>query len=488
MHKKQSKSRRNFIKKTGMIGTGVFIVPRHVLGGEGYTAPSDQLGLAAIGSGGKGTSDISNAYQDGKNRVVALCDVDPARAKSSYTKHADANKYIDYREMLDKEKHIDALTISTPDHNHAKIAYDCMNRGIHVYVQKPLTHTIAEARLLAKTAEKNKVVTQMGNQGGSSIGVPKIQEWIDNNKIGKVHTIYAWTNRPVWPQGVNHPSANVAKKPDSLNWDLWLGTAQSKPYSPGLHPFDWRGFWEYGTGALGDIGCHTLDAPYKTLKLGYPSSVECTATNVFKKMWTPEYTPEGCPISSMVTLEYKNSPHNKDGIKLIWMDGGLTPTIPEEIQDEFIMNYDLGNSSGIMMLGAKGVITSEIYANNPTLYIKGEDPVVFDTSKQPNVNDVHAAAWTEACKAGFNSTEYKNLTSSFDYSGPFTETVIMGNLALRSRDLRKVVGTRKNGRKIIKYYGRKKLIWDGENMKIKNLEEANAFVSKKYRKGWELPI
>lgn len=488
MNKKQSKSRRNFIKKTGMIGTGVFIVPRHVIGGKGYTAPSDQLALAAIGSGGKGTSDISNAYQNGKNRIVALCDVDPSRAKSSYTQHADANKYVDYREMLDKEKDIDALTISTPDHNHAKIAYDTMNRGIHVYVQKPLTHTIAEARLLAKTAEKNKIVTQMGNQGGSSIGVPKIQEWIDQNKIGKVHTIYAWTNRPVWPQGINHPGPDGAKKPDSLNWDLWLGTAKSKPYSPGLHPFDWRGFWEYGTGALGDIGCHTLDAPYKTLQLGYPSSVECTATNVFKKMWTPEYTPEGCPISSMVTLEYKNSPHNKEGIKLIWMDGGLTPTIPEEIQEEFIMNYDVGNSSGIMMLGGKGVITAEIYANNPTLYIKGEDPVVFDTSKQANVNDVHASTWTEACKAGFNSPEHKALTSSFDYSGPFTETVIMGNLALRSRDLRKVVGTRGNGRKIMKYYGRKKLLWDGENMKIKNLEEANAFVSKEYRQGWELPI
>ena len=190
----------------------------------------------------------------------------------------------------------------------------------------------------------------------------------------------------------------------------------------------------------------------------------------------------------MVTLEYKNSPHNKDGIKLIWMDGGLTPTIPEEIEEEFIMNYDMGNSSGIMMLGAKGVITAEIYANNPTLYVKGEDPVVFDTSKQPNVNDVHAAAWTEACKAGFNSVEHKNLTSSFDYSGPFTETVIMGNLALRSRDLRKFVGTRGNGRKIMSYYGRKKLLWDGQNMKIKNLDEANAFVSKEYRKGWELPI
>ena len=152
MRNNKAKSRRNFIKKSGMIGTGVFIVPRHVLGGNGFTAPSDQLGLAAIGSGGKGTSDIKNAYQNGKNRVVALCDVDPARAISAYTAHADANKYIDYREMLDKEKNIDALTISTPDHNHAKIAYDCMNRGIHVYVQKPLTHTIAEARLLAQTA------------------------------------------------------------------------------------------------------------------------------------------------------------------------------------------------------------------------------------------------------------------------------------------------------------------------------------------------
>jgi hypothetical protein len=170
------------------------------------------------------------------------------------------------------------------------------------------------------------------------------------------------------------------------------------------------------------------------------------------------------------------------------MDGGLTPTIPEEIEEEFIINYDVGNSSGIMMMGAKGVISAEIYGNNPTLYIKGEKPVVFDTSKQPNVSDVHASTWTEACKAGFNSSEHRALTSSFDYSGPFTESVIMGNLALRSRDLRKANGTRGNGRKIMSYYGRKKLLWDGEKMKIKNLEEANAFVSKEYRKGWELPI
>ena len=367
MYNGKSKSRRNFIKKTGLIGTGVFIVPRHVLGGVGYTAPSDQLGLAAVGSGGKGDSDIRNAYQKGKNRVVALCDVDPASAKGSYKTHSDVNKYLDYREMLEKEKDIDALTISTPDHNHAKIAYDCMTMGIDVYVQKPLTHTIAEARLLSKTAEKYKIVTQMGNQGGSSIGVPKIKEWIDQGKVGKVHTIYAWTNRPVWPQGINHPAANPASKPETLDWDLWLGTAKSKPYSPGVHPFDWRGFWEYGTGALGDIGCHILDAPYKALELGYPSSVECSATNVFKKMWVPEYTPEGCPISSMVTLDYKNSPHNTDGIKLIWMDGGLTPTIPEEIKEEFIMNFDVGNSSGIMMIGDKGVISCGVYGLNPKL-------------------------------------------------------------------------------------------------------------------------
>jgi hypothetical protein len=255
-----------------------------------------------------------------------------------------------------------------------------------------------------------------------------------------------------------------------------------------LHPFDWRGFWEYGTGALGDIGCHILDAPYKALQLGYPSSVECSATNVFKKMWVPEYTPEGCPISSMVTLDYKNSPHNKNGIKLIWMDGGLTPTIPEEVKEEFIMDFDAGNSSGIMMIGNKGVITSEIYANNPTLYVKGEEPIVFSTRDQPNVNNVHASTWTEACKVGFDSRQRKELTSSFDYSGPFTETVIMGNLALRSRDLRNIVSTNSNGRQKLDYYGRKKLLWDGENMKITNLDEANSYVSKTYRKGWELPI
>ena len=170
------------------------------------------------------------------------------------------------------------------------------------------------------------------------------------------------------------------------------------------------------------------------------------------------------------------------------MDGGLTPTIPEEIKEEFIMNFDVGNSSGIMMIGDKGVITSEIYANNPTLYVKGEEPVVFSTRNQPDVNHVHASTWTEACKAGYGSKEHKELTSSFDYSGPFTETVIMGNLALRSRELRKVLGERGNGRKVLNYYGRKKLLWDGQNMKITNLEEANAFVSKEYRKGWELPI
>ena len=185
MQNKKSKSRRDFIKKTSLLGTGVFIVPRHVIGGKGYTAPSDQLALAAVGSGGKGRSDIENAYQNGKNRVVALCDVDPARAESSYKAHPLVNKYLDYREMLDREKNIDAITISTPDHNHARIAYDCMNRGIHVYVQKPLTHTIAEARLLNQTAQKNRIVTQMGNQGGSSTGVVKIQEWVDKKLIGK---------------------------------------------------------------------------------------------------------------------------------------------------------------------------------------------------------------------------------------------------------------------------------------------------------------
>ena len=392
----------------------------------------------------------------------------------------DAKIYKDYRVMLEKQKDIDAVTISTPDHTHAVITHACMERKLHVYVQKPLTHTIAEARLLRKAAKENKVVTQMGNQGGSNPGVVKVQEWIDQNKIGQIEKIFAWTNRPVWPQGKNLPKANENEKPKELDWDLWLGPAKKRKFSPGLHPFAWRGYWDFGTGALGDMACHILDVPYKTLKLGYPNSVECTTSTTYAKMWNADYAPEGCPLSSVVNLQYNDSPYAKNGIKLVWMDGGLTPDLPEFLGDDFFTKRTSNNLA--VIVGSKGAITSRVYANNPTLYQKGEKPIVFNTSNV-KLDELHNTKWTEACKAGYNSKEHLALTSSFEYSGPFTETVLMGNLGLRSRML---IKKDVRGRNI--FYGRKKLQWDGPNMKITNFEEANKFVTKSYHNGWSIPV
>ena len=225
------------------MGTGLFIVPRNVLGGPGIISPSDQLNIAAIGSGGKG-GDIRAEWASGE-RVIALCDVHPDGnhgVTDSRKKFPNANFYVDFRDMLDNEKDLDAVTISTPDHTHGFIASNAMNRGLHVYVQKPLTHNIEEARKLTQIAAKNKVVTQMGNQGGSSTGVVKIQDWVDKKLIGNIKKIYAWTDRPIWPQGFEMNNTEEVK-PESLNWDLWLGPASNTKYTSQLHPFSWRGWW-----------------------------------------------------------------------------------------------------------------------------------------------------------------------------------------------------------------------------------------------------
>src|SRR5690606_7926265 len=241
-----------------------------VLGGVGFTAPSDQLNLAAIGAGGKGRSDILNASVNGRERVVALCDVDfSGSAKESVKNFPNAKQYADYRIMLEQEKDIDAVTISTPDHVHGPAAKFCMERGKHVYVQKPMTHNIREARLLTQMARDQKVVTQMGNQGASNPLMDMIKGWMNDGKIGKVSKVQVWTNRPVWPQGGAFPAAEPGAKPDPLSWDLWLGPSPEIPFTPNLHPFNWRGWWDYGTGALGDVGCHLMDIPFRTLGLQY---------------------------------------------------------------------------------------------------------------------------------------------------------------------------------------------------------------------------
>ena len=473
----QSIKRRDFVKSS-IAASSIFIVPRHVLGGLGYTAPSDQLGLAAIGAGGKGAGDIRNASVDGRERVVALCDVDSSGGNGisrSIKKFSDAQFYDNFKKMLDKEKDIEAVTISTPDHTHAAAAVYAMERGIHVYVQKPLTHNIYEARLLTEMAREKQIVSQMGNQGASNPEQLQIQKWIRDGRIGKISKIEIWTNRPVWPQGGKMPAADASAKPDGFNWDQWLGPAQETPFIPNMHPFNWRGWWNFGTGALGDMGCHLIDIPFKALGLKYPTDVECSVGSVYEKMWNANYYPEGCPPSSSVSLHFDPTEINDIPMQMTWSDGGIKPFHPDLLPADVPIT-----PNGVLMIGEKGVISCDAYGEDAKLYVKNEAVV---ESKKTIVNEPefgHQRQWVDACKAGFNSPEHKALTSSFDYSGPLTETVLMGNIAIRSYLLRSGSGRE------MEFIGRKKLLWDGEAMKIKNLEEANQFVGRAYRKGWEL--
>jgi len=476
--KHSSIQRRTFIKKS-LAASSLFIVPRHVLGGLGYTAPSDQLALAAIGAGGKGSGDIRNASVKGRERIIALCDVDSSSGNGigkTRKRFSDAKFYDNFKSMLDKEKDIDAVTISTPDHTHASAASYAMERGIHIYVQKPLTHNIYEARLLTEMAREKKLVTQMGNQGASNPDQLQIQKWVDEGVIGAISKVEVWTNRPIWPQGIAMPKSDDSLKPDTLNWDQWLGPASEIQYIPQMHPFSWRGWWDFGTGALGDMGCHLIDIPFKALSLKYPTDVECSVGSIYKKMWSPELYPKGCPPSSSVSIHFDATEKNNSPIQMTWSDGGIKPFHPDLLPADVSIE-----PNGVFMIGKKGLITCDTYGNNPRLYLKGESVIEGEKVRITESENGHQRKWIDACKAGFNSTEHKALTSSFDYSGPLTETVLMGNIAIRSYMLQK-----ENSRGKKEFIGRKKLLWDGENMKINNLEEANQFVGREYRKGWEL--
>jgi predicted dehydrogenase len=473
-------SRRKFLKTAATAAAGFYIVPRHVLG-RGYTPPSDKLNLAAIGSGGKGASDIGNAWHNGANNVVALCDVDWKYAQKTAEKFPDAKRYTDFREMLDKEKGIDAVTISSPDHTHAVAAMAAMQLGKHVYVQKPLTHNIYETRMLTETARKNKLVTQMGNQGASSPSVKQMIDWYEQGLIGKVHTVHTWTNRPVWPQGIPVPGGQH-EKPTDLNWDSWIGPADPVDYNPAYHPFKWRGWWAFGTGALGDMGCHILDMPFRILGLGYPTEVEASVGSVFLKDWTPEWIPEGCPPSASIQLKFPATRKNKLPVTMTWSDGGIRPFHPDWIPaNDYLGEED--SSNGVLMIGTKGVMSAGIFGRFAKIYtkrgVKYEKPELNAFPQIPEY--AHQVLWAEACKAGFDSPQHRALTSSFDFSGPLTEAVLMGNLAIRSYGLR--TAREKGG---FDYPGRKKLLWDGVNMKITNFDAANQFVKREYRKGWSL--
>ena len=467
----KQQSRRHFLKTAGLAGAAFTIVPRHVLGG-GFVAPSDTLYIGGIGVGGKGFSDLTEPSKSKFAKVVALCDVDDRSAQRAIKRFKGANYYHDYREMLEKESGLDAVTVSTPDHMHGIQALAAMELGKHVYVQKPLTHDIYEARQLTEAAHKYKVVTQMGNQGASGDGVRLMQEWYNAGLIGEVKEVYCWTDRPVWPQGIAWPKEK-GQIPTELNWDLWLGTAPQKDYVDNLLPFNWRGWWDYGTGALGDMACHIIEPAFKTLKLGYPTGVECSVSTTYTAPWQKVYSPESCPTSSHIVLDFP-ARGEQPALKLHWMDGGIRPARPELVGANEVMG-DGGN--GVIMHGSKGTLMCSAYGDNPRLYplsLREQAEAVPKTLAR--VPEGHYVQWVNACIAGYKQNE---VSSDFDIAGPLTESILMGNLALRSYDIREKKG------KNWKYPGRNiKLLWDGDNMKVTNFDPANQYVKRDYRTGW----
>ena len=468
-----NESRREFIKKAAVAAAGISIVPRHVLGGTGFVAPSDKLQIASIGVGGMGVSDINNFDKSGKANIAYLCDVDKARAKGTVEKFPKAKFYTDFREMLDKEhKHIDAVSVSTPDHNHAIQALAAMELGKHVYVQKPIAHDVWEARALTHAAKKYKVVTQMGNQGSSGDGVRQMREWADAGLIGDLVEIYAWTDRPVWPQGIAWP-AQKAAVPSTLDWDKWLGTAPQTEFFDKLVPFNWRGWWPYGTGALGDMGCHNLEAPFSIYGLQYVKDVQASVGSVYVDEFKRGYFPQSCPPSSSVTMTFPKTAKTKGDVKVHWMDGGIQPPRPDELGPNEIFG-DGGN--GILIIGTKGKMLADTYAANPRLLptTKQYAKVQQKYARVKGGSGGHWAQWVEGCIAGYGKME---LSSPFEIAGPLTEALLMANLAIRGVDLK--VGDKYPGRSL-------KLLWDNANMRVTNFDEVNQYVKRTYRPGWEV--
>jgi predicted dehydrogenase len=467
-------SRRKFIQNSAVAGAAFTILPRFVLGGKGFVAPSDTLYVAGIGVGGKGVEDLDKIAKSPNAKISFLCDVDDRMAADSVKKYSGAKYYKDFRVMLDKEsKGIDAVCITTPDHTHAVAAMAAIQRGKHVYVQKPLAYSIHEARVLAEAVKQYKVVSQMGNQFASADHVRLAKEMVDGGLIGDVKNVIAWTNRPVWPQGVATPTGKF-EIPKELDWDLWLGPAPHIEYNPAYLPFNWRGWWAFGTGALGDMGCHIMDAAFRILPIDFPTEVECSTTTEWKGFFEEADYKDSCPASSIIHLKFPRK-DGKGDIKLTWMDGGLLPKRPEEL----LPNEALGDwDGGYIFEGTKGKLMGNYNTSPvllPTARMKEVTLPKQNIARIPGGPDGHYIQWVDACMAGYGKMK---LSSPFEYAGPFTEAVLMGNLALRSYAMH---GPDGQG-----FPGRKKLLWDAKNMRITNFDEANQFVKREYRSGWTL--
>ncbi len=406
-------SRRKFV---GDVSAGVAftIVPRHVLG-RGYRAPSDTVNVACIGVGGMGANDVKGVAKAGAN-IYALCDVDDRQGAASFTAFPKAKRFKDFRVMLEQEaKHIDAVTVSTPDHTHTVAGMMAMKLGKHTRIQKPLARTIWEVRQLVQAAKKYKVATQMGNQGHAEEGTRQIREWVEAGAIGTVREIQLWTNRPIWPQALDRPLDEYFT-PSWLDWELWLGPAPARPYHPAYAPFKWRGWWDFGTGALGDIACHSMDASFWALELGYPTRIEPESTKLYS---------ESAPAVSRLTY-YFGSKGDRPQIKVVWRDGSLFPSRPKEVTDPAAWPFD---TSGQMWVGDDGKLVAGIYGENPRVLDEARQAELTahpPKQKYPRTEGVYAE-WLGACKGGAPAG------SNFaDHAGPLTEMVLLGNLAVRT--------------------------------------------------------
>ncbi len=450
----KSETRRGFIKSAGA-ATAFMIVPRAVLGGENYIAPSDRLNIAAVGAAGKGSSDIQNVAHE---NIYAICDIDDRRLADTLQQDFAASfrdktkTYRDYREMLDSEPEIDAVLISTPDHMHAPIAMHAMGLGKHVYVQKPLCHTVNECRVLARAAETNNIVTQMGNQGHAGEGARLINEWVASGALGEIREVHCWTNRPVWPQGIGRPEGETPV-PDSLAWDLWLGAASHRPYvERAYHPFNWRGWLDFGTGVVGDMGAHIIDHPYWALNMGLPSRISASSSRFGRGM-------ETFPIASKIHFEFPAN-ETRPAVKMTWYDGGLMPERPPGLENGRQMG---DNDGGVLIVGERNTLMHGVYGRDPQLIpVSVHNSVQAPERTLPRSTGIYQE-WIDAIK-----DRSKRTTSGFEYSGRLTETMLLGNIAtIRAGD-----------HKVLEY--------DARSMRFTNDEEANGYLDKPYRPGFGL--
>ena len=442
---KRTFTRRTFLAGAGAAAASLTLGRASAESRAPRVSPLEKLNVAAVGVGGQGWVDLQGLASE---NIVALCDVDEQRAAQAFDRWPDARRFKDFRRMFDDmANEIDAVLVTTPDHTHAVITLAAMQLGKHVGVTKPLTHSVKEARALLAAAREYGVATQMGIEGMAGSDVRRTCEMIWDGAIGQVHTAHVWTDRPArwWPQGVGRPD-DTPEAPDHLDWDLWLGPAPERPYSPAYAPFAWRGFWEFGTCALGDMGCHNMNPVYLALQLGAPTSVETVRQEGI--------TEESGPTSCVIRYEFP-ARRNMDPVTVYWYDGGELPEAPEGYSEDEVLR-DRGN--GTFFEGTDGVLT--------TVGLHGGDPRVLPEDRMEEFADPpqllprspgHYWEFIQACKGG------PSAMSNFEYACPFTETVLLGNVALRAGE---------------------KIEWDGE--KVTNIDAANAYLHREYRDGWSL--